>query len=81
MIGDTFQHDFMIKICICDTFELAKHVFSGSGRMPLNTLQYTEYTLDMIANLIPVCHYIYDPVLATGSVRHYQSVIKITLYN
>ena len=38
MIGDIFQHDFMIKISICDTFELTKRVFSGSGQMPLNTL-------------------------------------------
>ena len=39
MIGDIFQHDFMIKISICETFDLAKRVFSGSGQMPLNTLQ------------------------------------------
>ena len=38
MIGDIFQNDFMIKISICDTFELTKRVFSGSGQMPLNTL-------------------------------------------
>ena len=42
MIGDIFQHDFMIKISICDTFELTKHVFSGSGQMPLNTLHKVE---------------------------------------
>jgi hypothetical protein len=38
MIGGVFQHDFMIKISVCDTFELVKRVISGSGQMPLNTL-------------------------------------------
>ena len=41
IIGDIFQHVFMIKIRICDTFELTKRVFSGSGQMPLNTLLET----------------------------------------
>ena len=45
MIGDIFQHDFMIKISICDTFELTKHVFSGSDQMPLNTLDFPASTL------------------------------------
>ena len=44
MIGDIFQHGFMIKISICDTFELTKHVFSGSGQMPLNTLNWSTFT-------------------------------------
>ena len=37
-IGDIFQHDFMFAKRICDTFELTKLDFSGSGQMPLNTL-------------------------------------------
>ena len=38
MIGNIFNHDFMIKIRMYDTFELIKRIFSGSDQMPLNTL-------------------------------------------
>ena len=39
MIGDIFNHDFMIKKSISDTFELIKLVSPGSDQLLLN-LQY-----------------------------------------
>ena len=38
MFGIMLEHDFMIKQSICDTFELTKRYFSGSGQILLNTL-------------------------------------------